>query len=268
MATRERMRRTRVLALVVLALAACEETRPTPSGRSHPQPRPPSSPTTSSASRVATTAALPDAASAPVEELAEGEGRLGFRITAIYPRERPENARPWHAPGGNFTFFDAALKGDDQPSITIGVHIAPTQGPGGGGDATIQAVDASRGAKFVARLAAAFGAKNPAVERRKLGDFAWPLPFMIRGIGLGSVNSPIGATPAPGGWVSTKWFVARPPPHDALSVELYVDFDLGARRGELVLRDESEAEELMATFAVWLRDGPAPKLTVEPTGAP
>jgi hypothetical protein len=39
------------------------------------------------------------------------EGYVAFRIERVYDTQRLTDTPPWHAEGGDWTFFDAALAG-------------------------------------------------------------------------------------------------------------------------------------------------------------
>jgi hypothetical protein len=194
-------------------------------------------------------------------ELGSGDpdsaGHLGFVIRRVYSGEQPSEAPPWHVPGGDWTFFDAELRGGAPVSFVVGVEIGAKSGGSsfGFGKSLVAVADADTGGRFLDRFATAFSTQVPAPRTRA------PLratPFSIAVLGNNMSRGPAGLGRGDaGGWTGTKWFLQD----EGLEAEVFFNYDLGARVGEFSEKDEDYRRDLLRSLANRLRDGPLPERT-------
>jgi hypothetical protein len=190
----------------------------------------------------------------------DGPRHLPFTITAVYDKQRPSAGAPFHAPGGEWTFFDCQAVSDPKVAFTAGVLSRGGAGdvPIAWGKAVLIVKDREAGARFVACFGKAFAGKvPPPVPRPHV-----PRPLAVNTAVLGQNTSREdkgGFVGKGGGWTATKWF----PEHDGRSGEMYFNYNLAKRQGEFSEKDGGYADDLVATFASALRDGPRPERTPE-----
>jgi hypothetical protein len=185
---------------------------------------------------------------------------LAFKITAVHEKQKRSPEPPFHAPGGEWTFFDCQASGDPTVVFTVGVALksGPGKVPVAWGNAVLIVKDREAGARFVALFSKVFSGKlPPPVQRVHV-----PAPLAIKTAILGQHvdrGSKGGFSGEAGDWTATKWF----PEHDGHSGEVYFNYNLAKRQGEFSEKDADYADELVVLFASAFRDGPRPERTPE-----
>jgi hypothetical protein len=182
-----------------------------------------------------------------------GQSLLPFSIGTTYARQKPTPSSPWHADGGDWTFFDATLPGSPTVPFTVGIETEMV-GPSGSsmtfGKGIIVVPDRDAGAGFLQRFGAAFKTSAPPPRT------ATPLqatPFSIAILGT-SMRQRGGVSQT---WSATKWFLQD----EGLEAEVFFNYDLDGKVGEFAEKDEEYRTDVLAALAVHLRDGPQAERT-------
>lgn len=234
-----RMRQLTVIA-ALLSLAACKKTEPQPQAT---KPAP----------------AIPHGAQVrlPVDDTFVPP-TLTFTIDAVYEKHTPIDDAPFHAAGGEWTFFDASLERDAKAKFTVGLQLSRGEGHISFGRARLVSPNAAAGAAWVSAFSKVFGGKT--IAPTKPGNLR-PFDFAIAALGRGERDAHGAFTGDDGPWLATKWF---PHHHDlGTEPEVFFNYDLAARRGEFSEKDPEYADELAEVFSYVLRDGEPPPRTPE-----
>jgi hypothetical protein len=118
--------------------------------------------------------------------------------------------------------------------------------------------DRDAGARFVELASKAFSGEKP--TPRKQPYVPVPLSIKTAVLGHNMDRTERGAFSGQGGgWTATKWF----PAHDDRSAEVYFNYNLARREGEISEKEPEYADDLVAVFTSALRDGPRPERTPE-----
>jgi len=185
---------------------------------------------------------------------------LPFTVTALYEKQQVTKDAPFHAAGGEWTFFDCQAGTDAKAVFAVGVSVTSKDGggPSAWGRAILFVKDRDAGGKFVELFSKAFPGTvpKPFAHQKELK------PLFLNTAILGQnmsreVNG--GFAGQGGGWTATKWF----PEHDGRSAEIYFNYNLDTKQGEFSEKDPDYADDLLAIFASALRDGPRPERTPE-----
>jgi hypothetical protein len=191
----------------------------------------------------------------------EDEARhLSFKITTVYEKQKTSSEPPFHAKGGDWTFFDCQAASDPKVAFTVGVMAKGGAGgaPVAWGKAVLVVKDREAGGRFVKLFSKSFSGMVPkAVEKPYM-----PKPLFISTAILGqnlAREAKGGFSGEGGGWTATKWF----PEQDGRSGEVFFNYNLTKRQGEFSEKDADYADDLLAVFASALRDGPRPERTPE-----
>ncbi len=169
--------------------------------------------------------------------------RLGFKILAVYEKQKPEGAG--HTDGGDWIFFDAETAGGAR--FAFGLRARPTGDDAlGFGEAWLAAPDRESGAKLAAEFARGFRVSTPAPSARK--PLA-PLRFAAAILGRNTVCGPSGCSGA-GTWTATKLF----PSAAGKEAEVFFNFDLVGKTGELAQKDAEYDQDVASLWALGLRD--------------
>ena len=201
--------------------------------------------------------AVADAATGPVLQARVGAGsadeppHLAFTVTAVHEGEQPSDEPPWHEPGGDWTFLDAATAGG--VPFVVGLHEERRLH----GDidmvlfaARLGVLSREDGARFVGEYAHAFGvAVPPPGVQRPIGVLTVSSVVLGEHVGRGA-NGFAGAGP----WVASKWTSERGDD----SAEVFFNYDLDGNVGEFSQKDADYDETLVAHLAAALRDGAPP----------
>ncbi|MBX3186546.1 MAG: hypothetical protein KF819_06010 [Labilithrix sp.] len=183
----------------------------------------------------------------------DAQRRVSFRIDAVHRDRKPSASAPWHEAGGSWTFFDAHV--DDGTRFGFGWSEGGNAGAFSFGKAMLTVADADAGAKLVTLFARAFDGKVPAARVRQ--------PLRIEPISLAilakSTGRHEGSFSGAGTWTATKLFLQRP----GIEAEVFFNFDLTGKVGELAEKDSGYANALVRFVAGDLRDGPTPARTPE-----
>jgi hypothetical protein len=185
----------------------------------------------------------------------DDQPRVPFVIDAVHEKQKPKTAAPWHEPGGEWTFFDAHL--GDGTKLGFGILDEPKAGGSSFsfGKGMLTVPDVENGAKLAKRLSLAFhGTLPPASARGPLRIEPFSLAILGKDSGRGD-NGFSGR----GSWTATKLFLQRP----GIEAEVFFNFDLVGKKGELAEKDQDYANDLVAFVARELRDGPPPPRTPE-----
>jgi hypothetical protein len=182
----------------------------------------------------------------------EPGGTLAFDIVAVHEHVDRADAAPWWKGSGAWTFFDATTAGG--AALTVGVR--ETKSPSAPGefvitDAVVSAKDAVEGEKLVVDLARALRVEVPAVTAPRRGVMPLEAASVVladdakrdgRGAFVGSG----------GGWTASKWTFEVP---GDTSAELFVNYNLGAKKGEFRRKSSYYDPEVVKFLAASLRDG-------------
>jgi hypothetical protein len=183
---------------------------------------------------------------------------LSFKITAVHEKQTPLKDAPFYAEDGEWTFFDCQATNDPRVNFTVGVVTKSGAGsvPSAWGKAMLIVKDQEAGARFVELFSKAFAGKVPKPVRKDYAPGPLPINTAVLGGNLNRENKG-GFSGELGGWTATKWF----PEHDGLSGEVFFNYNLADRLGELSEKDPDYADDLVAIFASAFRDGPRPERT-------
>jgi len=201
----------------------------------------------------------------PLVELRIGEDpdevrHLSFKIVAIQENQKPSNTAPYHANGGDWTFFDCQARSDPTVVFTVGV-VSKTNAENltfGWGEAVLIVKDQGAGSRFVELFAKSFAGKLPTAVKR----VHVPGPLRIKTAILGQSmqrEAKGGFSGKRGGWTAIKWFLD----FVGFSGEVFFNFDLSNQEGEFSEKDPDYADDLLAILSSALRDGPRPERTPE-----
>src|SRR5262249_42607245 len=151
---------------------------------------------------------------------------LAFRITRVLEHQKLSANPPYHIEGGEWSFFDCQATSDAKVVFTVGMASKSSDGgaPSPWGKAVLIVKDREAGARFVELFSKAFSGKLPT----PLNQAHVPKPLSISTAVLGTNidREPEGGfSGTAGGWTATKWF----PEHDALSAEIFFNFNLDKR---------------------------------------
>jgi hypothetical protein len=186
--------------------------------------------------------------------------RLPFTISAVHVNRSPSKKAPFHAEGGDWTFFDCHAISDAKAVFTVGVASGKTSEKLGisWGKAILAVKDRDAGARFVDLFSKAFSGKTPPTVQRPYEPTALSINTAVLGRDMrrGETGEYLGTG---GGWTLIKWF----PEHDDRSGEVYFNYNLDQRQGEFSEKDPEYADDLVALFASAFRDGPRPERTPE-----
>jgi hypothetical protein len=193
-------------------------------------------------------------------DASEEARHLPFTIVTTYERQKPSADSPYHADGGEWTYFDCQAKSAPGVVFTVGVMAKGSEGEKSAawGKAMLIVRDHEAGSRFVESFAKAFSGKLP----KPLSQSRTPTPLSVNTAFLGEGmqrEQGGGFTGKAGGWTATKWF----PEHDGLEGEVYFNYNLAQQEGEFSEKDADYADDLVAIFASALRDGPRPERTPE-----
>jgi hypothetical protein len=185
----------------------------------------------------------------------EAWGRLDFDIQAVYPDQSPTEAAPWHADGGDWTFFDCRVAAHPPVDFLVGVRRKGKGAEVSWGEATLFVADRAAGQRFLDAFGKAFHQKAP---KPKSPRPLRPLRFGTAILASNARRAPDGGFKGMGGgWQATKWF----PELEGYSAEVFFNYDLGQRKGEFTEKDPDYREDLVGVLAAALRDGPRPERT-------
>ena len=201
-------------------------------------------------------------------DMARAEVRLGdadeeaphlpFKIIKVIPNQKLIDESPFHADGGEWTFFDCQPLND--ASVTFTVGMMTKSGDGGAlsswGRALLVVKDRVTGTRLLRLFAQAFHGTTPTTVNRPFV----PVPLFVNTAVIGeNLTRELtgGFNARQGGWTATKWF----PQLDGLDAEVYFNFNLAQQEGEFSEKDADYADDLVAIFATTLRDGPRPERT-------
>ncbi|HEY2509703.1 MAG TPA: hypothetical protein VGI39_02570, partial [Polyangiaceae bacterium] len=178
------------------------------------------------------------------------EKRLSFTITEVYPAAKPTLAAPWHAPGGEWLFFDATTT--DGAAFVFGLRAERKVDEGFAislGDGVLGAKDRESGARFAASFATAFHVQRPPPPAAQGAPTALQVSVVklaedaVRSQGFGGTG---------GGWTATK-LVAQPASGE--EAEVFFNFNPVTKEGEFSEKDTDYNQPFATDLAAALRDG-------------
>jgi hypothetical protein len=184
-------------------------------------------------------------AQVPIGGNGDAQPTLSFKIDKVYTNEKPAAQAPWHAPGGEWTYFDARTDGG--AAFTVGVKAKKPAGdmPFAFGDVTVVPASREAGGKLVEEFAKIFHAPAPAPGAQKPIQ---PAQLRVAVLGFDMACTPGGGCGGAGTWTATKWFLSGG------DVEVFFNYDLTGKRGDFSEKDSDYRKGLVAAFAA-LRDG-------------
>jgi hypothetical protein len=185
----------------------------------------------------------------------ESWGLLEFDIEAVYPNQSPTEAAPWHAGGGDWTFFDCRVAARPPVDFLVGVRGKGKAADISWGEATLLVADRAAGERFLDVFGKAFHQESP---RAKSPQPLRPWKFGTAILATNMRHAPNGGLQGTGGdWQATKWF----PEWEGQTAEVFFNYDLKGRKGEFSEKDPDYRQDLLAILAGALRDGPRPERT-------
>jgi hypothetical protein len=190
------------------------------------------------------------------DEDTDDSGFVPFDIVAIHENRTPQDAAPFHAPGGRWTFLDCCVARKPGARFTVGLLLEGDSGqPSMWGKAVLAVVNRRDGAAVLRAFAAGFftDVPEPRLPRRP-----------IEPLHCGTANlSDLGRTlevdsgTEDTNWVRLKWFLEM----DRFSAEVFFVFNLTNRRGSFSEKDTDYRDDLLGILALVTRDGPRPPRT-------
>jgi hypothetical protein len=174
--------------------------------------------------------------------------KLAFTITKAYEREQPLDHAPWHASGGEWTFFDAEAQG---AHFTVGTFARPIKDPalagfGGFGEAMIAVPTADDGARLAQAFARGFHVALPPEGAK---GSLHVLRFSTAVLGRNVARSAEGGFGGTGTWSAGKWFF------NGGDSEVFFNYSAVDGRGEFSEKDADYDKGVAAALAQGLRDG-------------
>ncbi len=184
----------------------------------------------------------------------EEDGRLDFEILKIYVDRKPINAIPWHAAGGDWTYFDCRTALPNRAAFTIGIRNTPRQGlPVIFSDASIVVANPGEGVQLIEALSKGFHEPPPKIRDPQPLEH-WK--FKVAMLAEEASREPTGRFQSgEGSWTAAKWFLER----DGRYAEVYFNYSLKERKGEFREKDPDDRKKLLAVLAAVVRDGPRPE---------
>jgi hypothetical protein len=177
--------------------------------------------------------------------------KLSFAITAIHEKQRPAVAAPWHEPGGDWTFFDAASR--DGVRFGFGFESGATSGgPVAFGKGMLTTPDRASAQALIDAFAKAFGGKAPPAPATPRPLAVTPFALVI--LGTDAARTANGFEGQGGGYHATKLFLQR----NGIEAEVFFNFNLAKKTADFAEKDPDYANDLLAFLALELRDGPPP----------
>lgn len=179
----------------------------------------------------------------------EDDRRLKLLITSVVVGQQPSDAPPWHAPGGNWTYFEARTSPDSDAVLAA---LVPTFGDDMFGRMILVPTTPAAGAGIVDAFARTFAvATPPVVAGGTLKPF--PLHVAVLAANAGHDEGFSGA----GSWNATKWFCTD----NGDEAEMFFNFSLVDRIAELSEKDPDYDAGVARCLATALRDGAPPPRT-------
>jgi len=232
--------------LVVLALTACSKVEVSPPAPP-PAPAPARAPASKAVARATVDAVTPGTAPSSVQVRVGGgdvdeQPKLAFEITRVYDKQQALERAPWHKDGGAWLFFDAQTEGAAPATFTFGItSSAASNSPFAFGEGVLLTTDRAQADRFLAQFGKAFHQPVPAHPTRPGGPLKLKLAVLGRDLG----RSPGGGYGGKGDWIATKLFPQKP----SLEGEVFFNFSIGAKKGELAEKDADYNKDVMAVFA-------------------
>lgn len=178
--------------------------------------------------------------------------KLAFRITAVHEKQQPQKTPPYHAAGGDWTFFDAVA--NDNIEFGFGFLVNDPGKKFAFGKAMFTVPDRARGKALVSAIASSFGG---AVPKEKPPTELAPAQFAMALLGRDMHVTGGAFEGQGGGWTATKLFLHR----DGREGEVFFNFNLAKKVGGFAEKDPEYADQVASFLADELRDGPRPKRT-------
>ncbi len=153
---------------------------------------------------------------------------VSLQIAKVYENQKPLDLAPWHADGGDWTFFDCHPPKQPLITIVVGSHTkvtdknASTTGiPVSWGEARLAVNDSAAGAQFVEAFAKAFHTPSPPVRSNNPTGL---LKMPTAALGTGLIRDSAGGFKdgRNGTWSANKWFLQE----DTAETEVFFNFSL------------------------------------------
>jgi len=177
---------------------------------------------------------------------------LFFDITKVYEKHAPSKKAPFHAKGGDWTYFDAVIDSNPDCAFTVGVAPAKTAGGFGFGKVQLSVKDRVAASCVVEKLADGLGVDVP---EKKPGNVGGPLELATAVLGERLSRQKGGGFggDGDGSWTATKLFLEKGETYG----EVFFNYDLDSKRGEFSEKDFDYDHDVVAVLASELRDAPA-----------
>lgn len=195
---------------------------------------------------------------------ADESRRTDFRILKVFERHQPGPSAPFHVPGGEWTYFDAALTADPTCRFTVGVSPGKDAGGVEFGKVALSVPDVAAAECLVDTLAADFDVDLAELPE---GGSVTGATLASAVLGRDVARGKHGGFSGKGSWVATKLFFAS----DAQEAEVFLNFDLTSKRGEFSEKDEGYNQAMVDLLAAALVKAPAAapaKKTPKPPAKP
>ena len=193
----------------------------------------------------------------PLGNMPENWGYLPLRIKTTFENQRPLEVSPWHAEGGEWTFFDCAIQ-NSNAAVVIGVHSGPATGGKTSmawSEAILAVSDSDSADSFLNSLSSAFHQELP---KRRMGHPKGFFKMHTAVLGSNLNLLPDGGFGGKGNWSATKWFLEE----DGREAEIFFNFSIIDKRAAFSEKDPDYREDLVSLLTTALRDGPPPERTL------
>ncbi len=197
----------------------------------------------------------------PAGDGSEEWGLVQFKILKVHLNQQPIDIEPWHAAGGEWTYFDCRTQSREAATFTVGVYSKPRlDGDYSWGKATILVRNRDEGAKLLDSVSRGFHERTPPPRTPQPLK---PWTFSTAILGEHMQREPEGGfSGKPGDWVATKWFLER----DGYAVEVFFNYNLASMAGEFSEKDTEYRADLLEVLNTLVRDGRVPERTPETDG--
>jgi hypothetical protein len=183
----------------------------------------------------------------------ESRAVVGFKIVKVYLDRVRTDSTPWHGPGGNWTFFEAHLNGDEASRFLFGYRVpALDEVKRSMASALIGIQSPHAGDNLLRVFSTEFGGALPPMDAAdtvgSLGFDAW-----FKGANYERA-SPGHYTQGGGSWHNVRLFLQ----HKGRVADLMMGIDFETNQGEFVEFDPKHRDSLIMVLAAALRGAPFP----------
>jgi hypothetical protein len=194
----------------------------------------------------------------PAGSMASDAGHLDVRILRVWNNCKPLDAHPWHAPGGDWTYFDCAAGPSDNVTFVVGLSQVKTERypQSAWGEAVLAVADKKAGADFVRLLGDSFH-QTPPAERSGRPEGRLKPHMIVSGKTLTRHSGGEFTAKPAGAWTVAEWVLGD----EGYEAQVYFNYNLREMKAELREDRAANREDLLVLASAALRDGPLPDRT-------